>query len=154
MLNILPKVSSQTSLLAINLMKIEIYIFQTVTWSHVGHLIKGSCLGASNTKSASCVLWFRYIFCRWRYILLVTWSNKTTPSFIFMGESSSQHVTTLKCFVTIGILIVKRKLTSSKTWTLQICTATEKLSWLDNHYARKNVTNTKMVYFEKCPKIK
>ena len=31
----------------------------------------------------------------------------------FMGESSSQHVTTLKSLVTIGILIVKRKNASS-----------------------------------------
>ena len=33
----------------------------------------------------------------------------------FMGESSSPHVTTLKSLVTIGILIVKRKNTLSKT---------------------------------------
>ena len=33
----------------------------------------------------------------------------------FMGESPLPHVTSLKSLVTIGILIVKRKNTSSKT---------------------------------------
>ena len=36
-------------------------------------------------------------------------------SYVFMGESSSPHVTTLKSLVTIGILIVARKKASSKT---------------------------------------
>ena len=35
-------------------------------------------------------------------------------SSIFMGESFSQHVTTLKSWVAIGILIVKREYASSK----------------------------------------
>ena len=37
---------------------------------------------------------------------------------IFISESSSQHVTTLIRLVTIGILIVKRKTASWKTWNL------------------------------------
>ena len=36
-------------------------------------------------------------------------------SCVFMGESSSQHVTTLKGLVTIGILVLKRKKASLKT---------------------------------------
>ena len=36
-------------------------------------------------------------------------------SCVFMGESPSQHVTSLKSLATIDILIVKRKNASSKT---------------------------------------
>ena len=72
MMNIIPKVNSLPSLLAISLMKMEIEIFQTVTWPHVDHLIKGSCLIASNTKSPPCLLWCRYIFCRWRYVFYLS----------------------------------------------------------------------------------
>ena len=67
-LNIITKVSSLARLLATNLMKIEIGIFQTVLWPHVGHLIKASCLGACNTKLAPYLLWCGYIFCSWRYV--------------------------------------------------------------------------------------
>ena len=54
-------------------------------------------------------------------------------SCLFVGESSSQHVTTLKSLVTIGILIVKRKNVSSKKWTLYIRITNKKLSWLNSH---------------------
>ena len=54
-------------------------------------------------------------------------------SCIYMGESSLQHVITLKSLVIIGILIVKKKNASSKAQILEICATTEKLSWLDNH---------------------
>ena len=67
-LNILPKVSSLPDLLSINLVKVEIQIFQTVIWPYIGHLIKGSCLGASYTKLPPCLVWYRCIFCRLRYI--------------------------------------------------------------------------------------
>ena len=50
-LNILPKGSSLPSFLAINLRKEQIYIFQTFTSPHIGHLIKKSCLGAP------CLVW-------------------------------------------------------------------------------------------------
>ena len=79
-LNILPKVSSLPSLLVINLVKVEIQIFQTVMWRHVGHLIKGSCLGASYTKLAPSLVLGRYIFSGWKIcILFVTWPHETTP---------------------------------------------------------------------------
>ena len=44
--------------------------------------------------------------------------NSVEMPCVFMSESSSPHVTTLKSLVTIGILIVKRKNASSKTWML------------------------------------
>ena len=67
-LHVFPQVCSLPSLLAINLMKMEIQIFQTVAWPHVDHLNKGSCLGASTTKPEPCLLWCRCIFSKWRYI--------------------------------------------------------------------------------------
>ena len=71
-LNIVPKASSLPSLLAMNLMKVEIQIFQTVTWPHLGDLTKGSCLGASYNKSAPCLVWCSYIFCRWIYVFYLS----------------------------------------------------------------------------------
>ena len=68
MLTILPKVSSLQSLLIVDLMKVEIQIFQTVTRADVGHFIKGSCLEAPYTKPTPCLAWSPYIFCRCRYI--------------------------------------------------------------------------------------
>ena len=56
----------------------QILIIQTVTWPHVGHLIKGTRLKASNTKSAPCLLWCWYIFYRWRYVLYLS-SDPTRP---------------------------------------------------------------------------
>ena len=72
---------------------------------------------------------------------------------LFMRESSSPHDNTLKSLVTIGILMVKRKNASSKTSYIQSDTE----NWVDwiNTRRGKNVTNTKMVHFEKkCPEIK
>ena len=75
-------------------------------------------------------------------------------SYIFMGESSSLHVTTLKSLVTIGILIVKRKNASSKTSYKYILTLKKWVDWITTS-REKNVTDTKMVHFEKmCPEIK
>ena len=48
--NILPKASSLSILLNINLMKVEKQIFQTVMGPPIGHLIKRSCLGAFYIK--------------------------------------------------------------------------------------------------------
>ena len=98
MMNILHKVSSLPSSLAINLMKIEIQTFQAVTWSHLGHLIKGSCLGASETMSAPS----QYIFCRWRYVFYVTWPNKTTP---------------LRCHVHLWVRARRRMSPPWKVWS-------------------------------------
>ena len=75
-------------------------------------------------------------------------------SCIFMGESSSPHVTTLKSLVTIGVLIVKRKNSSSKTSYKYILTLKKWVDWITTR-REKNVTNTKMVHFEyKCPEFK
>ena len=71
-LNILPKARSLPSLLAINLVKVKIQIFQTVTWPHFGHLIKGFCLGVSYTKSTPFLVWCKYIFYRWIYVFYLS----------------------------------------------------------------------------------
>ena len=42
-LNLLTEVSSMPSLVTINLVRRAIQIFQIVTWSHVGHTMKGPC---------------------------------------------------------------------------------------------------------------
>ena len=67
-LNILHKVSSLPSLLAINLVKVEIWIVQWVTWPHVVHLTTELYLGASYTESNHWPVWCPYIFCCWRYV--------------------------------------------------------------------------------------
>ena len=58
------------SLLAINLVKMEHIHFSNRR--HVGYLIKESCLGASYTKSAPCLVWCWYIFCRLRYVFYLS----------------------------------------------------------------------------------
>ena len=77
-LNIFPKVNSLLSLLAINLVEEEVKIFQTVVWPQVGYLIKGSCLGASYTKSPPCPVWYRCSTWRWRYVFYLS-LNHTRP---------------------------------------------------------------------------
>ena len=75
-------------------------------------------------------------------------------SWLFMSESSSPQVTTLKNLVTIGILIVMRKNASSKTSYKYVLTLK---NWVDciSTWWEKNGANTKMVHFEKkCPEIK
>ena len=136
MLNILPKVSSLPILLAVNLMKMEIEIFQTVTWTMLitwskGHVWEPLTISQHlvycgvDTSSASGDMYF---ICHVNHK-----SHAGELSCVFVGESSSQHVTTLKTLVTIGILIVKRKNVSSKKWTLSIRIANKKLSWLNSH---------------------
>ena len=69
-------------------------------------------------------------------------------------ESSPPQVTTLKSLVTLGILIVKRKNASSRTFDKYILTLQNWVDWITTRQ-EKNVTNTKMVHFEKnCPEIK
>ena len=61
------------------------------------------------------------------FICHVTQQDHTLEiSCVFLGESPSLHVTTMKILVTIGILIVKRK--NALPNMLQIPTDTEKLS--------------------------
>ena len=75
-------------------------------------------------------------------------------SCVFMAESSSLRITTLKSLVTIGILIVKMKNSSSKTSYKYVLTLKNWVDWITTR-REKNVTNTKMVHFEKkCPEIK
>ena len=115
--NSLPKVSSLPKLLAINLMKVEIQIFQTVIWPYVGDLIKGSCLRTSYTKLVPwCGIDTSSADRDMYFICSVTPKDDSVEmSCKYMGESSLQHVTTLKCLVIIGIPIVKSKNASSVT---------------------------------------
>ena len=69
-------------------------------------------------------------------------------SCVFLGESSSLHVTTLKSLVTIGILIVKTKNASSKSSYKYVLT---RKNWVDSitTWGEKNVTNTGMVHLRR-----
>ena len=103
--NILPKASSLSILLNINLMKVEKQIFQTVMGPPIGHLIKQSCLGAFYIKWTPCLVWCPCYFCWWYYVFYLS-RDPTRPlhwgvmnTWIFMGESSSQHVITLKSWL-------------------------------------------------------
>ena len=71
---------------------------------------------------------------------------------VFMGDSSSPHVTTLKSLVTIGILIVMRKRLHQKH--LINTYDTEKLSWLDNHHVRKKRHKHRSGIFWEVPRNK
>ena len=46
------------------------YIFEIIMWSHIGHVMKESCGfkdGSLSLKSALCLVWWSWVFCRWRY---------------------------------------------------------------------------------------
>ena len=114
---------------------------------HVGHLIKGSCLGASCTKSAPCLACCWFIFCRLRmyFIYHVTTQNHSVKiSCIFMNESTSQHVATLQSLVTIGILIVSGKMVHQKRGSYKYVLPLK--NWVEwaNTRREKNVTTSKM----------
>ena len=72
---------------------------------------------------------------------------------VFMGDSSSPYIATLKSLVTIGILIVMRKNASSKTsynyvrhWKIEL---------IGQSPGEKKMSQTQVIYFEKkCPEIK
>ena len=64
-------------------------------------------------------------------------------SCISMGDSSLPHVTTLKRFLTIGILIVKRKNAPSKKSYKYLLTLKNWVDWISTR-RQKNATNTKM----------
>ena len=133
MLNILPKVRSLPSLLAINLIKLEIQIFQTVTWPDVNHSIKGSCLGATNKKSVPCLLLCQY---GWRCVFYLSPSPTRPLRWDVMRIHGWELVAAYHHPANFGDhrhCNSKRKNASSKTWILQIRSATEKFSWLDNH---------------------
>ena len=126
-------------------------------WSHVGHLIKGSCWEpltlcqhlAYRSVDKSSASGDMYFVCH------VTQQDHSVEMLcVFMSESSPPQVTTLKSLVTLGILIVKRKNASSRTFDKYILTLQNWVDWITTRQ-EKNVTNTKMVHFEKnCPEIK
>ena len=114
MLNTLPKVRSLPSSLAINLMKMEIEIFQksrdlTLSKGHVWEpLTLSQYLAYYGVDTSSAGRDMRFI-CH-----VIPQDDYVEMSCVFMGESFLQHVTTLESLVIIGILIVKRKNASSK----------------------------------------
>ena len=161
MLNIVPKVSSLPILLTINVVKMENIDFSNRP--HIGHLIKGSCLGAACTKSAPYLVWCQYIICRfWMHFIchMTPQNHSVEMSFIFMGNGTSQHVTNLKSLVTIGILIIWGKMLHQKCGSYKYVLPLK--NWIDWTTTRrqKNVTNSnyhnlKSAHFgKKCPKIK
>ena len=128
-----------------NLVKIENIDFSNRP--HVGHFIKGSCLGASYTKAAPCLVWCLYTFCRLRmyFICHMTPQSRSVEiSYIFTGESTSQHVTTLKSLVTIDILIVRGKMLHQKRESHKYVLPLK--NWVDWTTTRreKNVTTSKI----------
>ena len=92
---------------------------------HVGHLIKES--------------WDMY------FIGHVTPQNQSVEmSCLFLCESTSQHVTTLKSLVTIGILIVEGKMLHQKRGTYKYVVPLK--NWVDWRTTRqeKYITSSKM----------
>ena len=146
-LNILPKVNSVPSLLAINLVKMENIDFSNSL--HVGHLIKESCLGASYTKSAPCLVWCRYIFCRLRYGFYLsrdpTKALRWDVMHIYGWEllAAYHHP---EMFSDHRHSDSKTKNTSSKTWILEICTATD---WI---ITRREPQPKKCTFWKEVPK--
>ena len=129
----------------------------SVAWPHVTHLTKESCLGASNTMSAPHLLWCQYNFCRWRYVFYLLCDPTRSLCWDVMRICwwellvACHHPESL---VTIGIVIVMRKIASSKKSYKYILTLKAYVDWIITRW-EKNVTNRKMVNFEKkCPEIK
>ena len=137
-------------------MKIDIWFFQSrdlmlLTWpkSHVWepltlcqHL---TCCGVNTTSVGGDMYFICYV---------TQQDHSVEMSCVFVGGSSSLHVTILKSLVTIGIVIVKRKIASSKKSYKYILTLKAYVDWIITRW-EKNVTNRKMVNFEKkCPEIK
>ena len=92
-------------------------------------------------------MWYRYIFCKLRYdfVCHVTPQNHSLGMpCIFMDESSSQHVTTPKSLVTIGILIVSGKMLHQKRGSYKYVLPLK--NWVDRTTTRqeKNVTTSKI----------
>ena len=121
---------------------------------HVGHLIKGSYLGASYNKSAPCLMWCWYIFCRLIYVFCchVTPQNHSVKtSCIFICESSSQLPLpllplpfSLKRLVATSILIVRGNILHQKRQSYKYALPLK--NWADWTITtqEKNVTTSKM----------
>ena len=94
---------SAPSLMAISLVKVEISIFEIVTWPHTADVIKGSCgfkEGAFHSNSAPYLIQCPCAFCEWRYDKFILCYVNSQDYFIeesceFIGGSSSRHDTTL-----------------------------------------------------------
>ena len=121
-----------------------------VTWSK-GHvwepltLCKHLAYFGVDTSSACRIIYF---ICH-----VIQQDHFLKMSCVFMGDSSSSHVTTLKSVVSIGILIVKRKNASSITSYKYVLAPKNWVDWTTTGREKK-MSQTKMVYFEKkCPEM-
>ena len=126
-------------------------VLSLVTWS-MGHVWEPLTL---SQHLAWCSVYTSFVGGDMNFICHETPQDHSVEMpFISMGDSSSQHVTILKSLVSIGILMVKRKNTSSKTGILQTCTATGKLCWLDNQPLgeKKLSQRQKSTFWEEVPK--
>ena len=64
--------------------------------------------------------------------------NSVEMSCVFMGESSSLHVTTMRRLVTTGILIVKRKNAPSKTFCKYVPILKNRVDWITTRQKRSH----------------
>ena len=143
-MNILPKVSSLPSLLAMNLVKMEHIDFSNRP--HVGHLVKGSCFGASYTKSATCLVSCRYIFCRLRHAFYLS-HDPIKPLHL--------DVIHIYGWELLAACHHPEKFGDHRHSDSKRKNASVDLINMDNHWARKKCHSLKNIHFEKkCPKTK
>ena len=139
-LNVLSKVSSLTSTLALSLVKMENIHFSNR--SHVGHLTKRSFLGPSYTKSGPWLVWCQYIFYRLRYVFYL--SCDPTKSLHWDVHGWELIAACHHSVVTIDILITRGKMLHQKRGTYNYVLLLK--NWVDWTITRreKNVTTSKM----------
>ena len=152
-MNILLKAGSLPNLLTITLMEMEINIFETVTWPHVPHLVKGSCLEVSLCQHLAYCGIDTSSACKDMYIIchLTQQDHSVEMSCVFMGQSSSSHVTTLKSLVTITILIVRKKNASTKTSYKYVLTLKNWVDWITAKREKKCPKYENGTFWEEVP---
>ena len=120
-----------------------------VTWSK-GHvwepltLCKHLAYFGVDTSSACRIIYF---ICH-----VIQQDHFLKMSCVFMGDSSSSHVTTLKSVVSIGILIVKRKNASSITSYKYVLAPKNWVDWTTTGREKKNVANKNGIFWEEVPR--
>ena len=163
MQHILPKASSFPNLLVENIARVEIQIFQTVTWLYFGHLLRESCLEVSYIKSAACLVWCPYIVCWWRHVLYFSYDPTRPRHWGFMHTYGWELLAACHhpgSFGATGILIVKRgKMLHQKhesykyvlplqNWVDWITTRREKMSQPEKcTFLKKASKNWKTLFF-------
>ena len=113
-------------------------------WPHVGHLIKGSCLGTSYTKLAPCLVWYRYIWDMYFICHETPHDHSDEMSCIYMGESSLQHVTTMKSLVSQAFWQLRGKMVHQKQkFYKHVLPLKNWVDWMTTRQ-EKNITSLKM----------